>query len=185
MAAKCSPVSAASGTRSLLRSIASPASVTHNGWGLGVDWKAHLRSALTDNGDLPADDVLEELSQHAAAAYQAARAEGYSHADALGQVQPLIAEWQRNAQLLHRRSAVRSSDAQPHATRWPAGTMQDLRSGFRILQREPGYTAVVITLMTLGIAATTTLVSVTSGVLLEPLPWPEPERLVRLEERRE
>ena len=39
--------------------------------------------------------------------------------------------------------------------------------------------------MALGIAATTTLVSVTSGVLLKPLPWPEPERLVRLEERRE
>ena len=57
--------------------------------------------------------------------------------------------------------------------------------GFVTLRREPGYTTLVITLMALGIAATTTLVSVTSGVLLKPLPWPEPERLVRLEERRE
>jgi putative ABC transport system permease protein len=65
------------------------------------------------------------------------------------------------------------------------GTSHDVRYGFRTLRRELGYTTLVITLMALGIAATTTLVSVTSGVLLEPLPWPESERLVRLEERRE
>ena len=69
-------------------------------------------------------------------------------------------------------------------SRWFAGTLQDIRVGFRTLRKEPGYTAIVIALMALGITATTTLVSVTSGVLFKPLPWPDSERLVRLEERR-
>jgi hypothetical protein len=68
---------------------------------------------------------------------------------------------------------------------WLDQFRQDFRYGFRTLRREPGYTTAVIALMALGIAATTTLVSVTSGVLLKPLPWPQAERLVRLEERRE
>jgi putative ABC transport system permease protein len=150
-----------------------------------VDWKAHLRSALTDKGHSPDDDVLEELSQHAAATYEAARAQGRSHADAMSQIKPLITEWRRNARLLRRGSAIRLSDPQPHAVRRPGGTLHDLRYGFRTLRREPGYTILVITLMALGIAATTTLVSVVSGLLLKPLPWPEPDRLVRLEESRE
>ena len=150
-----------------------------------MDWKAHLRSALTDNGRSPDDDVLEELSQHAAAAYDAARAEGRSHADAITQIEPLITEWRRSARLLRRGSATRLSDPQAHALRWPVGTLQALRYGFRALRRESGYTTLVIALMALGIAATTTLVSVVSGVLLKPLPWPEPDRLVRLEERRD
>ncbi len=62
--------------------------------------------------------------------------------------------------------------------------VQDLRHAFRILNRERGYAAVAILAIALGISATTTLFSVTYGVLLKPLPWPQPDRLVRLEERR-
>ncbi len=62
--------------------------------------------------------------------------------------------------------------------------VQDLRHAFRILNRERGYAAVAILAIALGIGATTTLFSVTYGVLLKPLPWPQPDRLVRLEERR-
>jgi len=54
----------------------------------------------------------------------------------------------------------------------------------RLLRREPGYAATALLAIALGIGATTTLFSVTYGVLLKPLPWPEPDRLVRLEERR-
>src|SRR5262245_28610072 len=54
----------------------------------------------------------------------------------------------------------------------------------RLLRREPGYAATAILAIALGIGRTTALLSVTYGVLLKPLPWPEPDRLVRLEERR-
>ena len=62
--------------------------------------------------------------------------------------------------------------------------LQDLRHLARLLGREPGYAAIALIAIALGIGATTTLFSVTYGVLLKPLPWPEPDRLVRLEERR-
>jgi putative ABC transport system permease protein len=64
------------------------------------------------------------------------------------------------------------------------GMLQDLRHAMRRLRREPGYAATALLAIALGIGATTALVSVTYGVLLKPLPWPEPDRLVRLEERR-
>ena len=57
---------------------------------------------------------------------------------------------------------------------------RDLRHAARLLAREPGYTAVALLGIALGIGATTTLFSVAYGVLLKPLPWPEPDRLVRL-----
>jgi hypothetical protein len=55
---------------------------------------------------------------------------------------------------------------------------------FRVLRREPGYAGAAVLAIALGIGATTTLFSVAYGVLLKPLPWPYPDRLVRLQERR-
>lgn len=57
---------------------------------------------------------------------------------------------------------------------------QDLRYALRRLRRAPGYTAVVVLTLGLGIGATTTLFSVVNGVLLRPLPYPEADRIVRV-----
>jgi len=65
-----------------------------------------------------------------------------------------------------------------------AGLIQDARHAARLLRREPGFTAVAILTMALGIGATTTLFSVAYGVLLKPLPWPHADRLVRVTETR-
>src|SRR5688572_16213126 len=62
--------------------------------------------------------------------------------------------------------------------------LEDLRHALRLWRRAPGYAVTAGLTIGLAIAATTTLFSVTYGVLLKPLPWPEPGRLVRLEERR-
>lgn len=56
--------------------------------------------------------------------------------------------------------------------------LQDLRFGFRSLRRAPGFTAVAIMTTALGIGATTTIFSLVDGILLRPLPYPQPERLV-------
>ena len=149
-----------------------------------MNWKQRIEEAFSSHK--PDDDVLEELAQHAAAAYAAARAEGANAAEAELRVAQQIDAWAADPALLRRRPKREPAVVPPGGSRRGlASVMQDTRYAWRLLRRQPAYAALLIATMALGIAATTVLGSVAYGVLLKPLPWADAPRLVRLFETRQ
>ena len=62
--------------------------------------------------------------------------------------------------------------------------IQDLRHSIRLLAKSPGFTAVTLLTLAIGIGANTAIFSVIRAVLLNPLPYPDAERIVRVREER-
>ena len=61
-----------------------------------------------------------------------------------------------------------------------SGVIQDLRYAFRQVRKAPGFAAVAVVTLALGIGANTSIFSVVNGVLLRSLPFPDSEGLVRV-----
>jgi predicted permease len=70
-------------------------------------------------------------------------------------------------------------------TRWLEDMLHDVRYAVRVLLQKPGFTAVTLLTLALGTGATTVMFTEVNGVLLKPMPYPQPDKLVVLQERTE
>ena len=149
-----------------------------------MDWIPYIRARFEAAGARPDADVLAELADHAASLFEAGLARGEGSEASQLSVERQIDAWVRDASLLRRRQ-IRSAPAPPpsHAGALD-GIGQDFRYGYRVLARSPGVTAMAIAAITLAIAAVTTTFAVVWSVLVHPLPWAEPDRLVRVYQSR-
>lgn len=66
------------------------------------------------------------------------------------------------------------------SVRWIENAIKDARYGLASLRRDPGFALVAIGVLALGIGANTAMFSVVDGVLFKPMPFPNPERIVRI-----
>ena len=127
-------------------------------------WWGTLRPGRSDG------DLQQELRQHLELAAEAARRRGVS-ADESRRAARL--EWGGNMQAM---DALRDQRGVP----WIADLARDVRHGARTLSRSPGFTVVAVATLALGIGANTAIFSMLHGVILRPLIYPQPERLLRL-----
>ena len=68
------------------------------------------------------------------------------------------------------------------SVRWIENLVSDARYGLASLRRDPGFAATVIAVLALGIGANAAMFSLVDGILLKPLPFPHPERVVSVRE---
>ena len=158
------------------------------------DWKGYVRENLPEGrfrGEMESE-IQEEIAAHLEDVYSEALARGATEAEAEAKARAQVDDWEHLAEKIvgsRQRAATSRATAELEASeaalrtrggRWKAlaDLLQELRFTLRRLRRAPAFTMVVLLSLGIGIGANTAIFSVVKGVLLDPLPFDEPDQLV-------